>query len=143
MGGKLLTLSEGFADESVRTAHALVEALEIVRRLVERARQVLLRMLGARADQLEQAHAFIGQMGDALATSIELGAAFRKTRSEARGGPVERAAGFAPLRGDPRHFGRQRGHSRGEGVAAFGQAGNVSEMLLLALGDRLVERRHA
>jgi len=106
-------------------------------------RQGLLRMFGPGADQLQQPHALVSQLGEALAARVELAPPFGKTRGKARGGLVERTAGFAALRGDARHVRRQRAQPLGERIAALGQARDVGEMLLLPLGHGLVERGDA
>ncbi len=143
LDGQLLALAQGFADEVVGAAHPLLEALEVVGGLAQGARQGLLRMFGTGTNELEQAHALIGQLRNALTARVELGASFGDSRGEAGRRFVERAAGFAAQRGDSRHLRGQRRHPCGQRVATLGETGNMSQMLLLALGDSLVERRQA
>jgi hypothetical protein len=85
------------ADGLVRFEDAGLEPGEVLRGVGQGLRQVLLRMLGTGPDQLEQAHAVVGQAGDQLTVGLDFGPRLGKARSQPGGGLLQGAPGFAAL----------------------------------------------
>lgn len=85
MGGERFALARSLVDQRPQRSSLLLERGKAPLRLAHRLRQVGAAVLGAGADQLEQAHALVGQRGDLAAAVLEQRTALGQSRCQFAG----------------------------------------------------------